>query len=412
MDDSIGTQNRSLVATHKNRFPPNMFGNTTVDLLEKSNDLGFEDAEVLKNLNVKRYMRNLEVLEKDGLKLAIMPTQTEEMVLTALYQNIEAFRFVTNQTPGVCEMALGIKPELIKLFKEQTKEHVDFALKHNPKLIQHIKEPTEEQLEFVLDASYGYINFFKKEWRTEYFIKYAIDLCVQDMRENTESNYGSLSTLNAANPLNSCSDQQTQEIVDYALSKNIKFIISAKSEFLTDEIVETAIIKVPAIIKYVHPKFITLKLLLGAIDRISGLVSPKEYNKFSHNEGVNLHTFVSRIQPNDFTEEIAIKIIKIGAKYYDNYHNLGDFNWVVWNQNSGHVRTVSFRNPTLKMVKAITETELWFNSCQFDLDDTPAGDAMVIHLLRYDYKLYEQFNHSQKSMKRKIWKIKAKHNLL
>ena len=139
--------------THNGQFPPKMFEENTLDLIKKSGSFGLNE-ESLHRVNEKRYMRNLDILSQDGNKLAIMPEQTNEMVLTALYQNIGAFKYVADQNEEVCEFALSINPEMIHYFHVQTDEQIMYAIGSDVKTIRFIREPKIEHIKFALSIDW------------------------------------------------------------------------------------------------------------------------------------------------------------------------------------------------------------------------------------------------------------------
>lgn len=217
--------------THKGQYPPKMFEPNTLDLAKQATTFGL-DAEAVKSVNIKRYMRNLEVLENNGMKLAIMPEQTNEMVLTALYQDIKAFKFVSNQTPEVCEYALSVDPAMIQYFHEQTDEQIIYSIGGSVTNIQYVKNPKIEHIKFALSINVNdTLNHLNKSHITDEVIKFAIDeLEFEFSRVQHAHNFG----YNHRTPLlHFCN----QELVDYAISKNILFVAKVDGQYLTKDIV-------------------------------------------------------------------------------------------------------------------------------------------------------------------------------
>ena len=53
-------------------IPPKVFEQQTLDLIKKSKSFGLDESSI-KRVNEMWYMRNLEILSQDGMKLSIMP---------------------------------------------------------------------------------------------------------------------------------------------------------------------------------------------------------------------------------------------------------------------------------------------------------------------------------------------------
>jgi hypothetical protein len=213
------------------QYPPKMFDANTLDLAKKSITFGL-DEQAVKSVNIKRYMRNLDILEVNGMKLAIMPEQTNEMVLTALYQNIKAFKHVTNQTPEVCEFALSIDNAIIQYFDEQTDAQIIYAIAANVSNISFVKNPKIEHIKFALSIDTNHtLKYINKKYITDEVIRIAIDELEFEFSSITcQNNY----KYDQISPLKYFC---TPELVEYALSKNVTFLLEVEGEFLTKEVV-------------------------------------------------------------------------------------------------------------------------------------------------------------------------------
>lgn len=396
---------RNLLPTHLDRFPPEMFGNTTFNLMEKAEELGVKDETSIKELNIKRYMRNLEILSEDGMKLSIMPIQTDEMVLTAIYQNINAFRFVKNQTPEICEVAVSIDPTLIEFVREQTDALVNYVLEQDPTLINKIKNPKMEFLEMVLDKSSLYIQYFKKEWCSEYIIKYAIDKYAKYMVENDTS-------LNCENirgytPL--WCVEQTQETVNYATEKFSLMILDAKTDFITEEMVNKAIETAPLSVLWLDEKFWTKKLLLKAL---------RLYIK--NFKSVNLG-IIGKISPLEWDEDLAIEILKLVRSTTDDYGSLPRDSWLrhikteELTENGEYIYikpTPTFSVPTSKMLSIIKELDFSVVHTNMDLSFTEEGNIIAKWMLKYGASRYRSWYKHNKSFKRWLYNLGIKLRLV
>jgi len=401
----------NLIPTHLDRFPPSMFGNTTMDLMKKSEDLGVSDEDSMKELNVKRYMRNLDVLQADGLKLAIMPIQTEEMVLTALYQNMDAFRFVTNQTPAVCEMVLAVKPEMIKFFKVQTDEQIEYLIDKAPSLIPLVREPKPYQLEMCLDTNWRHIIVFKVEWLTEDIIKYAINKLADGYLRTKEIPMPR--SLKGDNPLTlNNRKNQTQELVNYALSKIPALIVDVQEEFLTQHAVESAIDISPTVIRYLPISFRTKDNVMRAIKGELAKSDLKRHIDCSESASEMVRCF----HPNDWNEALAIEIMEMFKPYWKKYVSLA-------NIKLGEITvdfettycTPSYYVPTVEMIRACYRLGYTLRGSDITLDyqskDNPQyGEIIYKEILRYD-KSFKLDNY-QKSARRWWLKRLAKLNLV
>lgn len=155
-------------------YIPSVFENQTVNLLVKAKEFGVDDKDSIRKLNADRYMRNLAVLERDGMELSIMPNQTKEMVMTALYQNPKAIQFVIEQDADICNFVLAQNPELIYMFHEQTHDQIVTALMASAMNIKFVKEPTIDHLKMAYDRDVESMGHMKQEWMTDEFVEYAI----------------------------------------------------------------------------------------------------------------------------------------------------------------------------------------------------------------------------------------------
>ena len=134
-----------ILENNDTNYIPSIFKNQAKDLILKAENLGL-NVESLNHLNRDRYMRNLEILSQDGLKLAIMPEQTKEMVLTAIYQNPAAIKFVIEQDEEICNLVCSFKPELIYNIRFQSEDQIQFVLDRDPMNIQWIRNQRRNSL--------------------------------------------------------------------------------------------------------------------------------------------------------------------------------------------------------------------------------------------------------------------------
>lgn len=107
-------------------YSPKVLGNFTQEIFVKSSELGL-DVDGARRLNVERYINKLQRLQKDGMQLSIMPEQTKEMVLTAIYQN----------------------PAAIQYANEQDEHSKAIVISKDPCNIQYINEPTEQDMQMA-----------------------------------------------------------------------------------------------------------------------------------------------------------------------------------------------------------------------------------------------------------------------
>lgn len=163
-----------LPTTYNDRYPPGMFESTTMDLVQRAPSLGL-DKDTTHELNKERYIHNLKVLAKDGMKLSIMSDQTQEMVLTALDQNPESFAFVMEQTEAVCEFALTKDPTLIQYFNEQTPKQQLYAFMSKYSTVSLFREIDQDTLEFMISNTPICFKYLPEKYRTEENFKIYLD---------------------------------------------------------------------------------------------------------------------------------------------------------------------------------------------------------------------------------------------
>jgi len=211
----MADENNKLAVSHKDRFPPEMFENNTFDLMKRGADLGL-DPEAVKVLNRERYLRNLKLLEEDGMMLEIMPIQTTEMILTALYQNPDAFIHVTNQNEEVCEYVLRKKSEMLEFIKEQTEQQISYAIKKNPWNVNHVHEPQTHHFVLAIETNYHVWSSIDAKHRNDEILKAGIVSSTHEYRSagQNRSQYDSILQFLTI-------DDFTPEIVEFALNEGV-----------------------------------------------------------------------------------------------------------------------------------------------------------------------------------------------
>lgn len=200
-------KNNKLAVTYEDRFPPEMFDNNTVDLMKKGADLGL-DQEAVKVLNRERYLRNLSLLQEDGMKLEIMPIQTIEMVLTAIYQNPRAFIHSRYQTEEICEYALRKMPALLKYVKEQTEKQIEYAIKQNAKNVFAVHEPQTHHYLLAVERNFTIYRNIPIEDRNIEILKRAIEVSSTHPKKDSVLSYLT-------------EDEFTPEIVEFTLNEEV-----------------------------------------------------------------------------------------------------------------------------------------------------------------------------------------------
>lgn len=209
----MADENNKLAVTHKDRFPPEMFENNTFDLMKKGADLGL-DPEAVKVLNRERYLRNLKLLEQDGMMLEIMPTQTTEMILTALYQNPKSFIHVTNQNEEVCEYILRKDSSMLEYIKDQTEEQIVYAIKKDAWNVLRVHEPQQHHFMLALEVNYNIWRDIPEKYRNMELLKKGIEISSHETKGgrhySQDSLLGYLGT-----------DDFTEEVIEFALTTAI-----------------------------------------------------------------------------------------------------------------------------------------------------------------------------------------------
>ena len=78
------------------------------------------------------YAEIVRALQNDGTQIKYLTNQTPELCAIAIAQNPIALAFVVQQTPGLCRMAVRMDPSILNVVTEQTYDLIMEALKINP----------------------------------------------------------------------------------------------------------------------------------------------------------------------------------------------------------------------------------------------------------------------------------------
>lgn len=160
-------------------YKPEDLGNFTQEIFQKSNELGL-DVDGARRLNVERYINKLNQLQVDGLRLSIMPEQTKEMVLTAIYQNPAAIQFANEQDHDSKTMVIARDAFNIKYINEPSEEDIQLGIDMNPKSILYAKKYTKDQAKKAIEREINLIFSIKKDFVDEDMILFVLDLCKKD----------------------------------------------------------------------------------------------------------------------------------------------------------------------------------------------------------------------------------------
>ncbi len=85
-------------------------------------------------------------VSENGMEIANVPEQTEELCIAAVKKNPWALRLVKEQTEEICLTAVGSFGLVLSLVKEKTPAVIKAAIKQNGMSLQHVPEElrTEE----------------------------------------------------------------------------------------------------------------------------------------------------------------------------------------------------------------------------------------------------------------------------
>ena len=160
-------------------YKPENLGNFTQEIFQKSNELGL-DVDGARRLNVERYINKLNQLQIDGMRLSIMPEQTKEMVLTAIYQNPAAIQFANEQDVDSKAIVISKDASNIQYINEPSEEDIQLVIDLNPRSILYAKKYTKDQAKKAIERDIELIFSIKKEFIDEDMILFILDLCKKD----------------------------------------------------------------------------------------------------------------------------------------------------------------------------------------------------------------------------------------
>ena len=170
------------------QYNPEILGSLTSEITSKADFIGLT-LEGINNLNVARYINKLQILQVDGLQLSIIPEQTKEMVLTAVYQNPLAIQFAVEQDIHSITIALNQDPSLIKYIVDQTDEIIYMALDLDPNSLLHVKNYTREHAKYAIEKKLDLIFCINRQYIDEDMIMFYLDSFRNDIASGTEIKY-------------------------------------------------------------------------------------------------------------------------------------------------------------------------------------------------------------------------------
>jgi hypothetical protein len=90
-------------------------------------------------------------VERNGSALEYINEQTEELCEIAVKNSGQALEYVKNQTPTLCKLAIECNWSALEYINEQTEELCKLALKINGNAIQHVQNQNEELCELAIN---------------------------------------------------------------------------------------------------------------------------------------------------------------------------------------------------------------------------------------------------------------------
>jgi len=277
-------------------YDPKQLGSFTEEIANKINELGLDETG-MRTLNVERYINKLQRLQMDGLQLSIMPEQTKEMVLTAIYQNPTAIQFASIQDEHSKTIVINKNPDLISCIHEPTDVDIQMAIDLKPSSILFAKTYTKEQAKKAIEKEIGLVFKINKSFIDEEMMMFVLDLVKED-KEKLNFFYDQHLPHKSSffhSPLNVFNNEKIQR---YAFSISPMFLNFIKPSLLKKEQI-IAILKETTLYydvickeEYVLDKSIALTLAgiyLGN-DRSYGV--PSFYNIFTLLDYECLHAYV------------------------------------------------------------------------------------------------------------------------
>ena len=218
-------------------YKPKILGNLTGEIFDKSAELGL-DAEGARRLNVERYINKLQRLQMDGMQLSIMPEQTKEMVLTAIYQNPVAIQFANDQDKHSKAMVIAKSPSYIQYIFEPTEEDVQMAIDIDPRAILYVKNYTKSQAKDAIEKDVSLIFGIESKYIDEDMMMFVLGLVeynkdlLRKFIQVSKSSYYTIGEFRS--PLQLFNNEKIQEYA-YSISPFFLNFISPKN--LSEEIV-------------------------------------------------------------------------------------------------------------------------------------------------------------------------------
>lgn len=122
-------------------------------------------------------MDEKQILKKDGLALANIKNQTEELCCIAVRQNGRALRYVHNQTEKICLAAVRSNALVLEYVENQTKRVITTALKKDGIAVQFLKEPSREYYTLAIESNPAAIQF----------VPQSTDLCLLALKKDPQA---------------------------------------------------------------------------------------------------------------------------------------------------------------------------------------------------------------------------------
>jgi len=209
-------------------YNPKILGDFTQEIVVKSAALGL-NADGVNTLNVERYINKLQRLLVDGMQLSIMPEQTKEMVLTAIYQNPAAIQFASVQDENSKSIVIAKDPDNIEYINEPTEEDVQMAIDLKPSSILKVKNYTKEQAAKAIEKEVTLIHYIKKELVDESLMLFTLNIVKRDEKV---SQFYDQHLKNFSSPLRVFNNEKIQ---GFAYSVSPLFLSCIEPSKLTEE---------------------------------------------------------------------------------------------------------------------------------------------------------------------------------
>jgi len=157
------------------QYNPEILGSFTNEITTKANIIGLT-VEGINDLNVARYINKLQILQVDGMQLSIMPEQTKEMVLTAVYNKPEAIQYAIEQDIHAISIALNKNPKTIQYIRNKTDDIIYMALDLDPNTLLYIPNYTIKHAKYAIERKVSILNDIDKKYIDEDMIMFILDL--------------------------------------------------------------------------------------------------------------------------------------------------------------------------------------------------------------------------------------------